>query len=228
MSSVHLGYVYKISLEQLTVLPWRHAQGGKAPRLGWCLVLYWERQQRKMAAGWMWPMALAWIKCWKCFWLLSYFSNPKHFSSYGREVQTGCLRRLIKRDHRQCLDSTGGIRLAVAAQGRRPSIRKSPCIKSKRQRLSDKTHYHFIICCMTSQMICCDERFPSSSFTTLSWLNCVFFQPGSVLKRSSQTSVGLDDVNTRMTFGRLTSLARSLIEERSVSTVHKSFYNGPI
>lgn len=135
MSSVHLGYVYKISLEQLTVLPWRHAQGGNARRLGWCLVLYWERQQRKMAAGWMWPMALAWIKCWKCFWLLSYFSNPKHFSSYGREVQTGCLRRLIKRDHRQCLDSTGGIRLAVAAQGRRPSIRKSPCIKSKRQRL---------------------------------------------------------------------------------------------
>lgn len=208
MSSVHLGYVYKISLEQLTVLPWRHAQGGKARRLGWCLVLYWERQQRKMAAGWMWPMALAWIKCWKCFWLLSYFSNPKHFSSYGREVRLWMSQKTHQARPPPVSGLHRGIRLAVAAQGRRPSIRKSPCIKSKRQRLSDKTHYHFIICCMTSQMICCDERFPSSSFTTLSWLNCVFFQPGSVLKRSSQTSVGLDDVNTRMTFGRLTSLAR--------------------
>lgn len=153
MSSVHLGYVYKISLEQLTVLPWRHAQGWKARRLGWCLVLYWERQQRKMAAGWIWPMALAWIKCWKCFWLLSYFSNPKHFSSYGREVRLWMSQKTHQARPPPVSGLHRGIRLAVAAQGRRPSIRKSPCIKSKRTFRQDSLSLHHLLHDITNDLL---------------------------------------------------------------------------
>lgn len=225
MSSVHLGYVYKISLEQLTVLPWRHAQGGKARRLGWCLVLCWERQQRKMAAGWIWPMALAWIKCWKCFWLLSYFSNPKHFSSYGREVQTGCLRRLIKRDHRQCLDSTGGIRLAVAAQGRRPSIRKSPCIKSKRTFRQDSLSLHHLLHDITNDLLWWTFPFLLVHYSLLTELR---FLSTWICPQTQLPNICRPGWCEHTDDFWKTDLARSLIEDRSVSTVHKSFYNGPI
>ena len=216
MLSVHLGYVYKIFLELLTRLTWRHAQGEKLRCFGdarYCV-------ERDNTGKWLLGGYGLWHWHGQNVENVSYFHLT--FQIQSKLVYTG---RKSQRTHQALPPPVsglhGGILLAGAAQGRRPSITKSPCIESKRQRLSDKTHHHLIICCMTSQMICCDKHLPSSSFASLSWLNCIVFQHGSLLKRSSQISVGLDDVNTWLTVGRLTSL---LIEERSVSTVHNFFF----
>lgn len=167
MLSVHLGYVYKISLEQLTVLRWRHAQGGKLEGVMFRIVLRGTTEENGRLVNMVYGTSMDKVlKMLLIFILL--------FKSKSNLVYTGRKSNWMSQKTHQARPVPvsalhWGICLAVAALGRRPSIRKSTCIKSKRQRLSDKTHYHFIICCMTSQISLPPHSLLSPDWTAFSF-----------------------------------------------------------